>query len=101
VMGVLRGEGQRSAAAAFLYVVAVLAAVLGGGAFEDGTAVYIVTMKRAPVFHRRLDLERFGSSKISNAAAARGSGDTASTSVLRKKRWATFLSKTLLIVLPF
>jgi hypothetical protein len=100
-MGVLRGEGQRSAAAAFLYAVAVLAALLGGGAFEDGTAVYIVTMKRAPVSHRRLDLERFGSSKISNAAAARGSGDTASTSVLRKKRWATFLSKTLLIVLPF
>ncbi|XP_062206995.1 subtilisin-like protease SBT2.3 [Phragmites australis] len=81
-MGVVRREGQR-AAAAFLYAVVVLGAVVGGGvrAFEDGTAVYIVTMKQAPVFHKRLDLQRFGSSRVAGA-----SGDTPSTSVLRKPR---------------
>ncbi|GJM93013.1 hypothetical protein PR202_ga09528 [Eleusine coracana subsp. coracana] len=87
-MGVLRGERQRGAAAV-LYALVVLAAALGGGrgvcAFEDGTAVYIVTMRQAPVFHRRLNLERFGSSRIANAGGGTR-GDTPSSSVLRKPR---------------
>ncbi|GJN17528.1 hypothetical protein PR202_gb04604 [Eleusine coracana subsp. coracana] len=87
-MGVLRGERQRGAAAV-LYTLVVLAAALGGGrgvcAFEDGTAVYIVTMRQAPVFHRRLNLERFGSGRIANAGGG-GRGDTPSSSVLRKPR---------------
>ncbi|KAL6845220.1 hypothetical protein ACP4OV_024715 [Aristida adscensionis] len=71
----------------FVCAVVVLAAALGGGAgvcaFEEGTAVYIVTMKQAPVFHRRLGLERLGSSRV---AAASVGGDTPATSVLRKPR---------------
>lgn len=97
-MGILRGEGQWSAAAVLYAVAAVLAAALCGGAgvraFEDGTAVYIVTMKQAPVFHKRLDLERFGSSRIANAAGGGSRGDTPSSSVLRKPRLATFLKRT-------
>ncbi|KAL5222661.1 hypothetical protein ABZP36_027374 [Zizania latifolia] len=80
-MGVVRME-QRWAAA-WLCVAVLGVALLGGGArgFEEGTAVYIVTMKQAPVFHKRLDLERFGSSRV---AGGGGGGDTPSTSILTK-----------------
>ena len=99
-MGVARRKEYRAAAAAFLFAVVVLGVLDGGAgvhAFEDGSAVYIVTMKQAPVFHRRLNLERFGSSRVANTAGrgggggGGGAGDTPSTSVLRKPRWATFL----------
>ncbi|KAJ1285569.1 hypothetical protein BS78_03G289300 [Paspalum vaginatum] len=86
-MGVARREERRAAAAAFLYAAAVLGALASAAgvcAFEDGTAVYIVTMKQAPVFHRRLTLEKFGSSKA--AGGGGGAGDTPATSVLRKPR---------------
>lgn len=96
-MGVVRRKEHR---AAVLYAVVVLGVLVGGAgvrAFEDGTAVYIVTMKQSPVFHRRLNLEQFGNSKVANAAGGGGggggggAGDTPSTSVLRKPRWATCL----------
>jgi hypothetical protein len=103
-MGVARRKEHRAAAAACLFAVVVLGVLAGGagvGAFEDGTAVYIITMKQAPVFHRRLNLEKFGSSRVANAGGGRGAasgggggggaGDTPSTSVLRKPRWATYL----------
>jgi uncharacterized membrane protein YgcG len=106
-MGVARREEHRAAAAAFLYAVTVLGVLAGGAgvrAFEDGTAVYIVTMKQSPVFHRRLTLEKFGSSRVATAVgrgrgggggggggAAGGAGDTPTTSVLTKPRWATVL----------
>ncbi|XP_021310797.1 subtilisin-like protease SBT2.3 isoform X2 [Sorghum bicolor] len=101
-MGVARREEHRAAAAAFLYAVTVLGVLAGGAgvrAFEDGTAVYIVTMKQSPVFHRRLTLEKFGSSRVATAVgrgrgggggggggAAGGAGDTPTTSVLTKPR---------------
>jgi hypothetical protein len=93
-MGVARREEHRAAAAAFLYALTVLGVLAGGAgvrAFEDGTAVYIVTMKQAPVSHRRLNLEKFGSSKAATAVGRGGSGeggggDTPTTSVLRKPR---------------
>ncbi|CAL4954358.1 unnamed protein product [Urochloa decumbens] len=95
-MGVARREAHRAAAATFLYAVMVLGVLAGGAgvrAFEDGTAVYIVTMKQSPVFHRRLNLEKFGNSRVTKAAGGGGggggggeAGDTPSTSVLRKPR---------------
>jgi hypothetical protein len=100
-MRVTRRDEHRAAAAAFLYAVTVLGVLAGSAgvrAFDDGTAVYIVTMKQAPVFHRRLNLEKFGSSRVANAAGrggggggGGGAGDTPTTSVLRKPRWATVL----------
>ncbi|CAD6229684.1 unnamed protein product [Miscanthus lutarioriparius] len=94
-MGVARMEEHRAAAAAFLYALTVLGVLTGGAgvrAFEDGTAVYIVTMKQAPVFHRRLNLEKFGSRVATAVGRGRGggggggAGDTPTTSVLRKPR---------------
>ncbi|WVZ68688.1 hypothetical protein U9M48_017597 [Paspalum notatum var. saurae] len=91
-MGVARREERRAPAAAFLYAVVVLGALAGGAgvhAFEDGTAVYIVTMKQAPVFHRRLTLEKLGSSTTANTVGGGGgggAGDTPATSVLRTPR---------------
>ncbi|CAL4973843.1 unnamed protein product [Urochloa decumbens] len=90
-MGVARRKEHRAAAATFLYAVVVLGVLAGGAgvrAFEDGTAVYIVTMKQSPVFHRRLNLEKLGNSRVTNAAGGGGggAGDTPSTSVLRKPR---------------
>nr|CAB3478424.1 unnamed protein product [Digitaria exilis] len=91
-MGVAQRKEHRAAAAAFLFAAAVLGVLTGGPgvrAFEDGTAVYIVTMKQVPVFHRRLNLEKFGSNRVANAAGGGGgggAGDTPSTSVLRKPR---------------
>ncbi|KAG8055274.1 hypothetical protein GUJ93_ZPchr0001g29677 [Zizania palustris] len=75
-------------AVAWLSVAVLGAALVGGGACanEEGTAVYIVTMKQTPVFHKRLDLERFASSRVAAAAAGGGGGDTPSTSILRKPR---------------
>jgi len=98
-MGVARRKEHRAAAAAFLFAVVVLGVLACGArvrAFEDGTAVYIVTMKQAPVFHRRLNLEKFGSSRVANAGGGGsggggGAGDTPSTSVLRRPRWATYI----------
>jgi len=96
-------EEHRAAAAAFLYALTVLGVLAGGSgvrAFEDGTAVYIVTMKQGPVFHRRLNLEKFGSRVATAVGCGRGgggggggggAGDTPTTSVLRKPRWATVL----------
>ena len=84
--------------------VAVLGAVLlllgGAGVvrgFEEGTAVYIVTMKQAAASHKRLDLERSGGSSV--AAAGGGGGDTPATSILKKPRWGPFLAKISPIVL--
>ncbi|KAG2591968.1 hypothetical protein PVAP13_5NG517300 [Panicum virgatum] len=93
-MEVARRKEHRAAAAALLFAVVVLGVLAGGAgvrAFEDGTAVYIVTMKQAPVFHRRLNLEKFGSSRVANAGGGGsggggGAGDTPSTSVLRRPR---------------
>uniref|UniRef100_A0A0E0FTP6 Subtilisin-like protease n=1 Tax=Oryza nivara TaxID=4536 RepID=A0A0E0FTP6_ORYNI len=73
-------------AVAWLSVAVLGAALMGAaGAFEEGTAVYIVTMKQAPVFHKRLDLERFGSSRVAGGGGG-GGGDTPSTSILMKPR---------------
>uniref|UniRef100_A0A0D9V677 Peptidase S8/S53 domain-containing protein n=1 Tax=Leersia perrieri TaxID=77586 RepID=A0A0D9V677_9ORYZ len=82
-MGWVRRE-QWAVACLCLAVLGVAAAGGGGGAFEDGMAVYIVTMKEAPVFHKRLELDKFGGSEV--AAAAGGGGDTPSTSILMKPR---------------
>jgi hypothetical protein len=74
-------------AVAWLSVAVLGAALMGAaGAFEEGTAVYIVTMKQAPVFHKRLDLERFGSSRVAGGGGG-GGGDTPSTSILMKPRF--------------
>ena len=94
-MEVARRKEHRAAAAAFLFAVVVLGVLACGArvrAFEDGTAVYIVTMKQAPVFHRRLNLEKFGSRRVANAGGGGGggAGDTPSTSVLRRPRWAPY-----------
>jgi hypothetical protein len=68
-MGVVRRERW---AAPYLWA-AVLWAVLllgGGGvvrALEEGTVVYIVTMKQAAASYKRLDLERFGGSSVALA----------------------------------
>jgi hypothetical protein len=90
-MGVVRSERR---AAPFLWAAVLVAVLLGGGgggvvrALEEGTAVYIVTMKQAAASHKRLDLERFGGS----SAAAGGDGDTPATSVLRKPRCGPLLA---------
>ncbi|VAH64389.1 unnamed protein product [Triticum turgidum subsp. durum] len=86
-MGVARRERW---AVPLLWAALLAVALLGGGVvrgFEDGAAVYIVTMKQAPVSHKRLDLERFGSSRV--AAAGGGGGDNPATSILRKPRHAS------------
>jgi hypothetical protein len=75
----------------------------GGGVvrgLEEGTAVYIVTMKQAAASHKRLDLERFGGSSVAaSGGGGGGDGDTPATSVLRKPRCGPLLADISLIVL--
>jgi hypothetical protein len=101
-MGVVRSERR---AAPFLWAAVLVAVLLGGGGggvvrgLEEGTAVYIVTMKQAAASHKRLDLERFGGSSAAAGGGAGGDGDTPATSVLRKPRCGPFLANISLIVL--
>jgi hypothetical protein len=101
-MGVVRRERQ---AAPFLWLVVLGVMLLGGGGggvvrgLEEGTAVYIVTMKQAAASHKRLDLERFGGSSVAAAGGGGGNGDTPATSVLRKPRCGPLLANISLIVL--
>ncbi|KAK1668078.1 hypothetical protein QYE76_056237 [Lolium multiflorum] len=87
-MGAARRE-RCDAPFLWVAVLGVLLLLLGGGGgvvrgLEEGAAVYIVTMKQAAASHKRLDLERSGSTSV--AAAGGGGGDTPATSVLRKPR---------------
>ena len=52
-----------------LLVLSLLLDLWVRGLCQDDAAVYIVTMKQAPVVHHNVDVKRFGSSEISDGAA--------------------------------